>query len=169
MVRPVIQPTIELLQEIKLFKAFSEAELKELLSLGKATAAESFENIVIEGEMSWGLYLILGGTVGVFKASQIGNTIYDVGQLEKGSFFGEMSLIDDQPRSATVRAVTPCQLFFLSKEAFQRFLSNGTDRKNRFYETCIKSLIFRLRELNDSYVVSQYQLWKTALNGEEVA
>ncbi|MEK6578925.1 MAG: cyclic nucleotide-binding domain-containing protein, partial [Bdellovibrionota bacterium] len=106
------------------------------------------------------------GIVGVYKNNQLTGTMYDIGQLRAGSAFGEMSLIDNNPRSATVRALTDCHMFFLSREAFQKFLSTSIDLKLRFYESCIRTIVQRVRQLDESYVISQYQLWKTALKKE---
>ncbi len=162
-----LAPTAEVLKEVKLFQAFTQQELAQLAQMGKSATYESFSNIVIEGELSWGLFLILEGVAGVQKSSHVNGTVYDVGQLQKGNFFGEMSLVDENPRSATVRALTNCHLFFISKESFVKFLAQSQERKLRFYETCVKTLVMRLRELNDNYVISQYQLWKQALHKPE--
>jgi CRP-like cAMP-binding protein len=152
-----------LFKDVKLLQKFSAQEMDALLSQGKVHEYEAHANIVIEGESSWGLYLILDGVVGIFKANKLSGEVYDVGQLRAGNFFGEMSLVDENPRSATVRALTDCKLFFLSKETFMGFLNRSTDLKLRFYENCLKDMISRLRDLGDSYVISQYQLWKTAI------
>lgn len=77
-----------------------------------------------------------------------------------------MSLVDENPRSATVRALTACNLFLLSKESFLQFIGSSSDLKVRFLDSCVRNLVARLRELDDNYVVSQYQLWKTALKKE---
>ena len=127
---------------------------------------EDHANIVIEGELSWGLFVILEGMVGVFKNNKLTGEPYDVGQLRPGNFFGEMSLVDENPRSATVRALTNCQLFYISKEHFQHFLSASQDMQLKFFQTCIQTIVGRLRELDDNYVVSQYQLWKAAIRKE---
>ncbi len=162
--------TVEMLKEVKLFQCFTDQELSELLRLGEPRGCEAYQNIVIEGELSWGVFLILDGIVGIFKNSKMSGNVYDIGQLRKGSFFGEMSLVDENARSASVRALTECHLFHLSKDAFSQFLARSPERKVRFYETCVKHMVHRLRELNDNYVVSQYQLWKSAIEkNKEVA
>jgi CRP-like cAMP-binding protein len=166
MVTPAQLPTVASIKDVKLLQVFSEAELAELLKLGAPASYEPHANIVIEGELSWGLYLILDGLVGIFKNNKLTGDTYDVCQLRAGTFFGEMSLVDENPRSATVRALTDSQLFYISKDNFYQFLNQSLDRKVRFYESCVKTLVERLRELDDNYVVSQYQLWKTALRKE---
>jgi CRP-like cAMP-binding protein len=160
------KPTVTLLQGIKLLAPFSADELGVLIKRGISGTVEAYENIIIEGELSWGLYLVLQGRVGVYKNNKLTGETYDVCELGEGSFFGEMSLIDDNPRSATVRALTDCQLFYLSKESFIEFLAHTPSTRLRFMESCVRGLVGRLRELDDNYVISQYQLWKTALKKE---
>jgi CRP-like cAMP-binding protein len=164
---PSVRPTVAMLKEVKLLRIFNDQELAALISCGTGAVYEAHANIVIEGELTWGLYVILEGIVGIFKTNKLSGDTYDVGQLRAGSFFGEMSLVDDNPRSATVRALVDTSVFYFSKDAFHRFLDSGPDLKTRFYENCIKDLVARLRELDDNYVISQYQLWKTALQHKE--
>lgn len=166
MVNINLKPTLPMLKEIRLLQAFQEQELARLITVGTGQTFESHSNIVIEGETTWGLYLILEGVVGIYKTNKLTGEQYDVGQLRYGNFFGEMSLVDENPRSATVRALTECHLFYISKETFGQFLASSTDTRLRFYESCVKNLVSRLRELDDNYVISQYQLWKTALKKE---
>jgi CRP/FNR family transcriptional regulator, cyclic AMP receptor protein len=163
------QPTVAMLKEVKLFSAFSDAELQQLTQLGSSTSCDPHANIVIEGELSWGLYVLLEGLVGVYKTNKMSGDVYDVGQMRTGAFFGEMSLLDDNPRSATVRSLTDCQLFFISKDDFISFLNASMDRKLRFFENCVRDLVGRLRELDENYVISQFQLWKTAINRKGAA
>jgi CRP-like cAMP-binding protein len=166
MVDPNVKPTVPMLREVKLLQTLNDGELGRLIQVGAGATYEAHGNIIIEGEMSWGLYLILEGVVGIFKANKLTGESYDVGQLRSGSFFGEMSLVDENPRSATVRALTDCHLFYISKDSFEHFLGASSDLRLRFYDACVKNLVGRLRELDDNYVISQYQLWKTALKKE---
>ncbi|HAR43925.1 MAG TPA: hypothetical protein DCS07_15035 [Bdellovibrionales bacterium] len=164
-----VKPSVAMLRDVKLLQCFSESELSHLIQVGVTANYEDHANIVIEGELSWGLYLILEGVVGIFKNNKLTGEPYDVGQLRHGNFFGEMSLVDDNPRSATVRALTNCQLFYISKEHFQQYLTASKEMKLKFYETCIQTIVSRLRELDDNYVVSQYQLWKAAIRKDKEA
>ncbi len=166
MVENQVRPTVANLKNIKLLSPLTEQELAKLITVGTPLKTEAHANIVIEGELSWGLFLLLDGVVSILKTNKLSGNIYDVGQLRSGSFFGEMSLIDDNPRSATVKALTDCQLFYISKEKFLEYLGQSPGLKLRFYESCIHTLVTRLRELDDNYVISQYQLWKAAMRKE---
>jgi CRP/FNR family transcriptional regulator/CRP/FNR family cyclic AMP-dependent transcriptional regulator len=76
------------------------------------------ETVVLEGDCSMkALYLIASGTVQVYMTGVDGReTILSF--LERGDFFGEMSLIDGEPRSASVRTVTDAQLMIIHREPF---------------------------------------------------
>ena len=161
-----MKPTAANLRGIQLLAGMNDRELARLIEYGGLVKREIHTNIVIEGEQSWGLFLLLQGMVGIFRTNKLTGMDYDIGQLDAGGFFGEMSLVDDQPRSATVKALTDCVLFYIPKDRFQMFLNESPDLRRRFYEACIKTLVLRLRELDDNYVVSQYQLWKVALRKE---
>jgi len=158
--------TLSILKEITFLESFTDDELNNLIQLGVTSQVEAHSNVIIEGESSWGLYIILSGLVGIYKKNKLTKSQFDIGQLRAGSFFGEMSLIDGDPRSATVRTLTSSQLFYISKDSFQSFITHTSDLESRFYSSCIKTLVKRLRELNDDYVVSQYQLWQVALKKE---
>lgn len=158
------------LQKVTLLGSFNESELRRLIEVGTTMSVEPYTNIVIEGELSWGMYLVLEGQVGIYKENKLSGNVYDVGHLQAGSFFGEMSLVDSQPRSATVQSLTQCRLFRVGKDEFRRLIDGSPELKLRFFESCIQQLVGRLRVLNDDYVVSQYQLWQKALKtGREAA
>jgi CRP-like cAMP-binding protein len=165
MVGSNVRPSVKMLREVKLFRPFSDEELAQLISIGASASYEAHSNIIIEGELSWGLYVLIEGMVGIYKTNKLTGESYDVGQLRSGSFFGEMSLVDENPRSATVRAATDCQLFYISKDSFTHFLDQSGGLKTRFHESCLKDLVWRLRELDDNYVICQYQLWKKVVGG----
>jgi CRP-like cAMP-binding protein len=71
--------------------------------------------MVREGEAGESLFLIARGVVRVSRQFEGGRA--DIATLVAGDFFGEMALLHDEPRSATVTAVTPCALYELSREA----------------------------------------------------
>jgi len=170
MTESTVTPSVDGLKNVKLMSGFTDDELSEIVTLGEALSAEAHSNVMIEGDMSGGMFMLLEGQVGVTKANPMAGGIqYDLGHLQPGSVFGELSLIDNNPRSATVRALTDCQLFHVSREKFETFLTKDGSRRERFYKACIQTMITRLRETDEKYVISQYQLWKTALTKRKEA
>ncbi|MCM0606970.1 MAG: cyclic nucleotide-binding domain-containing protein [Xanthomonadaceae bacterium] len=156
-------PTVETIKEVKLLSGFTDEEIQELISTGETYAVQAHTNIMIEGDTKGGMFVLLDGQVGVSKANPMGSNQYDLGHLQPGAVFGELSLIDNNPRSATVRALMDCQVFQISREKFEAYVMSDDSRKMRFYKSCIDTMIARLRETDQKYVISQYQLWKTAL------
>jgi CRP/FNR family cyclic AMP-dependent transcriptional regulator len=77
--------------------------------------------IVRQGDTSMSFYVVLSGTVRVVRQSA--GDIVDIVEEGPGSFFGEMGVIDDLPRAATVQALTQTECGLLAKWDFQRELS----------------------------------------------
>ena len=107
-----------LLKGVELFSELNEEQLKMLANLVVAQNFVRDETVVLEGDDSvQALYLIASGSVQVYMTGVDGReTILSF--LERGDFFGEMSLIDGEPRSASVRTVTDAQLLIIHRESF---------------------------------------------------
>ncbi len=156
------------LGEISIFKRFNQPELQKLYSYGQFTVLRPQSHAVIEGEGSRGLYVILDGTVSVFKNDPVSNSMARLAVLEGGAYFGELSLFDNAPRSATVTAESTVQCFLLDSAAFFQFLEKmGENLQLRFYRTCAEELVVRLRTLNLDYITSQHTLWRHAFRKDD--
>jgi CRP-like cAMP-binding protein len=104
--------TLDLIGAVPLFAGLSKGQLKLIAKTAKDRSIRAGETIVKHGEQGVGLFIILDGEVAVEKAGK------SVAQLGPGKFFGEMALIDDQPRTADVKAVTPVRCLVLSRWEF---------------------------------------------------
>jgi CRP-like cAMP-binding protein len=156
------------LGEIGIFKRLSGGELSRLYTLGKFTVLRPQSHAVIEGEPTRGLYVILDGTVSVYKTDPGTQSLARLAVLESGAHFGELSLFDAAPRSATVTAETTVQCFLLEANDFSKFLeSMGENLQLRFYKTCAEELVVRLRNLNTDYISSQNILWRYAFRQDQ--
>ena len=156
------------LGEISIFRRFNPDELKRLYEYGQFSVLRPQSHAVIEGESSRGMYVILEGTVSVYKTDPSTNSLARLAVLESGAYFGELSLFDSAPRSATVSAETTVQCFVLGAEEFNRFLdAMGENLQLRFYRTCAEELVDRLRKLNSDYITSQNMLWRYAFRHED--
>jgi CRP/FNR family cyclic AMP-dependent transcriptional regulator len=124
-----------MVRSVSLFKGLTEGELKSIAKQCVERSFQSGETIVKEGETGVGLYLIANGSVEVRRK---GKTISG---LMKGDFFGEMRLIDDQPRSADVVAITPTTCYVLVTWAFLGLVRSDPD----IAVNLMKELVRRLR------------------------
>jgi CRP/FNR family cyclic AMP-dependent transcriptional regulator len=102
-----------LLSEVSLFSGASKKELGEIASAVKVVDHAAGDVIAREGERGLGFFLLADGTADVTIGGQRKAT------LKRGDFFGEISLLDEGPRSATVTAATPLTLLGLTAWAFK--------------------------------------------------
>ena len=102
-----------------LFEGFDEDELLAVIQGLRLLTFGPGDVIVSEGEPGQSVFILASGTVKVFVRSPEGHDV-GVGALAEGSFFGEMSRLSGQPRSATVTAASPCDLLELDPAALDR-------------------------------------------------
>ena len=118
---------VGLLKGVELFSELNEEQLGMLADLVVAQNFNRDETVVLEGDDSvQALYLIASGSVQVYMTGVDGReTILSF--LERGDFFGEMSLIDGEPRSASVRTVTDAQLLIIHRESFLQLIRQSPE------------------------------------------
>jgi CRP-like cAMP-binding protein len=100
------------LQEIPLLEGCSERQLRSIAKIARFFDAPAGTVITRVGEPGNEFYLILDGTVSVDLS--VGEPV----SLRPGEFFGEMSLLDGNPRSATIVTNTPVRLLVINRENF---------------------------------------------------
>ncbi|GCF09160.1 cyclic nucleotide-binding domain-containing protein [Dictyobacter arantiisoli] len=108
---------------------FSELSKKELQALAKSCQERSYKagsTIIAQGDSGVGLYIITAGNVHVTRQTA-GHEEEDLGTLGAGNVLGEMALLDDLPRSATVSAVDDVTALLLPVWEFRSFLRDHTD------------------------------------------
>ena len=113
----------EFLGSLPLFRDVPKIELTEVLSMVEAVRFHADEVILLEGEATNDLLIVREGTVEVY-VSRDGKRI-SITKLGPGSYFGEMSVFDDYPRSANVRAVTDVIVHRIERDAFRDFLKTN--------------------------------------------
>jgi CRP-like cAMP-binding protein len=97
------------LRSIGLFGAMSDDVLTHLTANLYVTTPSAGDILFREGDEASDMYVVVSGEVEVMKRSKRGVDAR-VALLGPGDWFGEMSIVDVQPRSATVRAIAPCRL-----------------------------------------------------------
>jgi CRP-like cAMP-binding protein len=108
-----------LLQTSPLFTPFTPAQQSELLRRFEGHDVEPGTEVLRQGEAPVGLFVVLSGTLEVLARTD-GNAPVPLGKLATGDIFGEMSLLTNQPTSATVRASTRTTLLFLARTYVER-------------------------------------------------
>jgi len=113
----------EVFRKIPLFSELNDSELDAIVSLASTTQVPKKSIVVQEGELGNALYVILKGSVKISYYAPDGREVV-LSLLQEGSIFGEMSLLDKQPRSATVSTLEDSKLAQIRQKDFERLLLN---------------------------------------------
>jgi CRP-like cAMP-binding protein len=137
----------EVLQRSPLFAMLSPSELELAAEMSRPRKLSAGEVVFEEGELGDSLFVIAQGEVEVVRKNDRGEprVLLVLGPPE---FFGEMSLIDKEVRSATVRAKTDCMLLQLTAENFAAFRKHFRDGFTFIVMNIARVLSTRLRESN---------------------
>jgi CRP/FNR family cyclic AMP-dependent transcriptional regulator len=108
--------TLETLRKVPLFEGIPEKHLKSLAKWTTTRRYDAGQPIVTEGQTGLGLYCIQSGSVRVSKAGA--GSDHQLRTMGPGETFGELALLDDKPRSATVTAVDQTTAVLLDKSQF---------------------------------------------------
>ncbi len=114
--------TTDLLRRVSIFAHLGEADLASLARITRARECASNEVVVGEADAGEALFVLARGRVKVVRYGASGREVILSVFKTPGDFFGEMSLLDDQPRSATVLASEPSRLLFLARRDFREHL-----------------------------------------------
>jgi putative ABC transport system ATP-binding protein len=105
-----------ILKKCAVFKDMSPSDLTDIAQKMRSEDFAAGTTIIRQGDTGDKFYVLAGGEAQVVIES--GRETRGVATLKEGSFFGEVALLRDQPRNATVQALTPVSTFTLSKENF---------------------------------------------------
>lgn len=114
------------LRQVSLFNGLSDKDLRELETVVRERSFRKNEVIFHAQEPGNALFIIKRGRVKISMDDKGGREII-LRIFEAGDFFGEMSLLDGEPRSATVSSLEPCQALILSRDEFLRFIPRHPD------------------------------------------
>src|SRR5262245_257674 len=104
--------TTGLLKEVDLFRDLQDPVLEELATRLVPHRYAPGELIIRKGDEGNSIYIIASGSIKVHDGEQV------VAHMNQGNFFGEISLLDAAPRSMSVGAVEPAELYSISREDF---------------------------------------------------
>lgn len=134
-----------MLKNVSLFANLPEKSLEDLEKLSVLRRYPKNTILFMEGDESTHLYVIQKGKVSVSVAGDDGREVI-LNYMGEGEYFGELSLLDGKPRSATVRTVMPCEFIAVSRSSFQDLLKTNPD----FVLVVVEEVTKRVRELTES-------------------
>ncbi len=128
------------------------AENKSIAQYGKLKEFATNEFVFFEGSTGEEMYIVLQGKFGVFLNS-MSDFPLKVSEINPGSFFGEMSLIDNQPRSASIISEDNSKTLCINKKDFLPFLAENTHITTSILQTLVsryKATYTKLKEQGKS-------------------
>lgn len=117
-----IDKIVELLSRSSLFRTLKVSYLKELATSMKMFFCEGGETVIKQGEPSSGMYLIYSGMLRVYQS--VKNEVNLISELSTGHIFGEISLLSEKARIATVIACRDSILLKLEEDTYRKFEQN---------------------------------------------
>ena len=110
---------IELLKRVPLFAQCSRKELEEIGKIADEIDFRTGKELTREGQPGREFFVLLDGTAEVTKGART------VRKLSGGDFFGEIALVSDIPRTATVTTVSPARALVITDRSFKRLLERS--------------------------------------------
>lgn len=138
---------IPLLKQLPFFADLSDDLLGQVVATGRTRMLAAGEFVFHKGDPPDGLYVLLDGRVRVFLADEQGQHDVELAVLSTGSLFGEMALLDGEPRSANVACVEPSRCLWLSRDEFLELLRSSSD----LLESLLADLSRRVRGTQEKF------------------
>ena len=140
---PAIATTVSttVLKSVPLFASFPDDQLRMLVTVVTRRSAPRSSVIMAAGDQIDSLYIVISGRLKVMMGDADGKEVI-LSLIGPGEFFGEMGLIDDSPRSASVVTIEPCELLSIAKRDFKKILAENFEMSM----AVMRGLVRRLRE-----------------------
>ncbi len=130
------------LRKIAMFTHTNPESLREIVKNANKLTYNKNTVVVTEGDKANSLFLVLEGKVKVYLSDERGKEVL-INILGAGDYFGELSLIDEEPRSATVKTIEKCTFLIVSKIAFEKLI----DKLPNLTSNILLAMCKRIRSL----------------------
>jgi len=112
-----VSDKVQVLRDIPLFADLDERSLQAVAVLAHEVAFKAGDVLMLEGELGDEFYVLLEGTVRIDHGERT------IRSMTAGSFFGEIALVDQRPRTATATATTDVRLLEIRSHEFERLMA----------------------------------------------
>ena len=154
--KQVERDIVDVLKRVQIFDGLSNRELRNFARISYQRTYAENETIVIEGQDSAGMYVILDGTVKVTRKVEDGTTI-TLKTLEDGTFFGDVGLLDNAPRTATVTAIRSSRIIGFFRPELLTLIESDPKLASKVIFVLAKVLASRLRFTNQELQKAQFE------------
>jgi len=143
---------MEALKKIPLFRHLTYKEQTAVLSVASTRTFPAGREIVTENQPGEELFVVIRGRVSVEKGG------VEIAELRAGGHFGEMGLIDNAPRSATVRSVEPTRVMVIARGDLMNLMKRESILAVKLLWSFVQVLSDRLRETNSELSEARQEL-----------
>ena len=147
-----VEGKTEILRRIPLFQHMTYKELLAILGIARGRQFEKGQGIIKEGEQGDELFVLFRGRVEVMKSG------LKIAQLKAGGHFGEMGLVDQAPRSATVHAVEETSAISIDRDSLLKLMRRDSLLAVKLLWSFVQVLSERLRNTNDALTDIKHEL-----------
>jgi CRP/FNR family cyclic AMP-dependent transcriptional regulator len=149
------------LSEPALFKGLSQEQMRKLLSITRQVRFKKGDTIMKEGDIGHHMYIIQDGSVEVVKSLILEDMddedaergkVFTHLSAEDHAVFGEIALLEESRRTATIRALTDCTLYEISKDDFLNLAEQDFEVGYRILLNLSRIVSARLRKADDDTV-----------------
>ena len=143
------------LKNVPMFAGFPDESLRLLATLVTRKSVSRSTTIMVAGDPTDSLYIVISGRLKVMMSDAEGKEVI-LAILGSGEFFGEMGLIDDAPRSASVVSIESCELLCVTKRDFKRCLAENFEMSMAVMRGLVKRLREADRKINSLALLDVY-------------
>ena len=154
---------LALLQETEIFRNLTKDQIERVMTISRRVRFSAGETIMKEGELGDTMYVIAVGSVDVVKSlirdgideeqeSGVKNKVFTKLDASDHAVFGEMALLEELQRTATVRAVADCTLLAIKKDDFLRLAEEDFELGYRICMNLSRIVSARLRKADEDTV-----------------
>jgi serine/threonine protein phosphatase PrpC len=136
---------IEAIRKLSLFRSLDYREQVEVISLARLRGVPAGELLLREGTKGDEMFVVTSGRLSVERGGKV------LAELGPGTCVGEMALVDDEPRSADVRTLEPCELLVVTRKEMVALMQREPVLGNKILLRLVRTLAARLRAANASY------------------
>ena len=158
---------LKILHTVPLFSGLDSKSLSSIMPLFENETFPADEKILREGEFGDSMFIIISGEVNVTKFNDEGKEIH-ITKLGSGSYFGEVALIDNQPRSANINSEVETAVLRLKKSSFEKLLLDDKTFAINFYRNCLNETLERMRETATNLTSSKSVLDQKSMRLDQI-
>lgn len=140
-------PDLDFLRSVPVFGGLEDAELRRLCSYAEIHRFEAGAVVVREGDLAKDMFVLLDGEVEIVARAETEDELV-LGRLRRGDCFGEMAIIDIQPRSATVRTIGAAELLVVGFDDLIRIYQFNMQTYTIIVLNIAREISRRLRKAN---------------------